>query len=254
MSGTGTVHAGGAAAQYSGAGAAPWETSDTIRTITGRRSAMKDSAASTAGRRPEGRQVRKSRATRRAIIDTTIRCLMKYGYHGTTYIRIAEESAFSRGAMRHHFASRIDIVKAVVDHLHERRLAAFRKAAGAIPPGQDRNEANIAALWAHVNHPMFMVFIDLALAARRDRELEAILRPAQENFRRECYYAALELFPEWLDRREQLRTAIEVSLYMMEGMVLDNVAPTGENTERLLDFLAHELRVLRRSGTGQRAE
>jgi AcrR family transcriptional regulator len=205
-----------------------------------------------ATRRPEGRQVRKSRATRRAIIDTTIRCLMKHGYHGTTYIRIAEESGFSRGAMRHHFASRIDIIKAVVEHLHEKRLAAFRKAASAIPPGQDRNVANIAALWAHVNHPMFMVFIDLALAARRDRDLEAILRPAQENFRRECYYAALELFPEWLDRREQLRTAIEVSLYMMEGMVLDNLEPDSENTQRLLDFLAHELRVLRTSVAGKR--
>jgi AcrR family transcriptional regulator len=216
---------------------------------------MKDSAiSSTDGRRPEGRQVRKSRATRRAIIDTAIRCLMKYGYHGTTYIRIAGESGFSRGAMRHHFASRIDIVKAVVDHLHERRLAAFRKAAGTVPPGQDRNAANIAALWAHVNHPMFMVFIDLALAARRDRELESILRPAQENFRRECYYAALELFPEWLNRRDQLRTAIEVSLYMMEGMVLDNLAPSGENTERLLDFLAHELQVLQTESDGRRGD
>lgn len=199
------------------------------------------------GRRPEGRQVRKSRAAQRAIIDTAIRCLMKYGYHGTTYIRIAEESGFSRGAMRHHFTSRGALMRAVVEHLHERRLAAFRKAASAIPQGKDRNEANISALWSHVNHPMFMIFIDLALAARRDRELEAILRPAQENFRRECYYTALELFPEWLNQRDQLRTAIEVSLYMMEGMVLDNLAPTGENTERLLDFLAHELRVLQTS-------
>jgi AcrR family transcriptional regulator len=201
-----------------------------------------------AARRAEGRQMRKSRATRRAIVDTTVRCLMKYGYHGTTFLCIAEESGFSRGAMRHHFASRIDIVKAVIDHLHEKRLAAFRKAAGAVAPGRDRSEANIAALWTHVNHPMFMVFIDLALAARRDRELGAVLRPAQDTFRRECYYAALELFPEWLGRREQLRTAIELSLYMMEGMVLDNLAPDGEQARRLLGFLAQQLRVLRADG------
>lgn len=101
--------------------------------------------------------------------------------------------------------------------------------------------ANIEALWQHVNRPVFMVFIDLGLAARKERELAAIVRPAQENLRRECYYAALELFPEWLKCREQLRTAIDMALYMMEGMVLDKLSSDG----RLLDFLGHELDVLR---------
>jgi AcrR family transcriptional regulator len=194
--------------------------------------------------RAVGRQLRKSRATRQAIVDTTVSCLMKYGYHGTTYPRIAQASGFSRGAMRYHFPTRRDIMSAAIEHLHVKRLNAFRKAAASTPAGQDRSTANIVALWRHVNHPMFMVFIDLALAARRDRDLAAILRPSQETFRRECYYTALELFPEWLGRRDQLRTAMELSQYMMEGMVLDNLAPDGESTERLLEFLPGQLRVL----------
>jgi hypothetical protein len=95
---------------------------------------------------------------------------------------------------------------------------------------------------------MFMVFIDLALAARKDSELAAIFRPAQRIFRQECYYAALELFPEWLKHRDQLRTAIDLTLYMMEGMVLDDLSPDGEIAERLLEFLTRELDVLRTSG------
>jgi hypothetical protein len=55
------------------------------------------------------------------------------------------------------------------------------------------------------------------------------------------------LFPEWLQYREQLRTAIDMALYMMEGMVLDDLSPGGEETIRLLDFLGHELDVLRNS-------
>jgi hypothetical protein len=42
------------------------------------------------------RQLRKSRATRRVIIDTTIRCLVKHGYSGTTYLRIAGNRVFAR--------------------------------------------------------------------------------------------------------------------------------------------------------------
>jgi AcrR family transcriptional regulator len=195
----------------------------------------------TSPRKTKGRQVRKSQATQRAIIETTIRCLVKYGYHDTTYVRISEESGISRGAMRHHFPSRADVMKATIEHLHEKRLAAFRKAAANIPADQSKTEANIEALWHHINHPIFMVFIDLGLAARRDPELNAIFRPAQETFRQECYYAALELFPEWLKHRDELRTAIDLALYMMEGMVLDNLPPDGESARRLLDFLTQEL-------------
>jgi len=198
-------------------------------------------------RKGKGKQARKSQATQRLIIDTTIKCLAKYGYHETTYIRISEEAGVSRGAMRHHFPSRVDIMKATIEYLHQKRLAAFRKAAASVPDGPARTNANIEALWQHVNHPMFMVFIDLALAARKDPELAAIFRPAQRVFRQECYYSALDLFPEWLKHREQLRTAIDLALYMMEGMVLDDLSPDGENATRLLDFLARELDVLRTS-------
>ncbi len=200
----------------------------------------------TSKRKTTGKQARKSQATQRMIIDTTIRCLARYGYHDTTYIRISEESGISRGAMRHHFPSRTDIMKTTIEYLHQKRLAAFKKAASGIPE-ETRTKANIEALWQHVNHPAFMVFIDLALAARKDRELAAIFRPAQETFRRECYYAALELFPEWLPHREQLRSAIDMALYMMEGMVLDDLSPDGDEARRLLDFLARELDVLRNS-------
>ena len=199
-------------------------------------------------RKTTGKQARKSRVTQGQIIETAIRCLANYGYHDTTYMRISRESGISRGAMRHHFPSRVDIMKATIEHLHDKRLAAFRKAAARYPDGPSRTRANIEALWQHVNHPTFMVFIDLALAARKDRELAAILRPAQRTFRQECYYAALELFPEWLKHREQLRTAIDLSLYMMEGMVLDDLSPEGESATRLLDFLARELDVLRTHG------
>lgn len=198
-------------------------------------------------RKLTGKQARKSQATQRMIIDTTIRCLAKYGYHDTTYIRISEKSGVSRGAMRHHFPSRTDIIKATIEYLHKKRLVAFKKAANSIRAEQSRTEASVEALWQHVNHPTFMVFIDLALAARKDQELAAIFRPAQDTFRRECYYAALELFPEWLQRREQLRTAIDMALYMMEGMVLDDLSLDGDEARRLLDFLGQELDVLRNS-------
>ena len=191
-----------------------------------------------------GTRLRKSQVTRQSIIDTTIACLVKHGYHATTYPRIAAAAGFSRGAMRYHFPTRRDVMAAAIEHLHEKRLKAFRRAAAATANDGDRPTAGLAALWRHVNHPMFMAFIELALAARRERALAALLCPRQEMFRRESYRVALELFPEWAGRGDQLRTAMELSQYMMEGMVLDSLDRDDEITQRLLDFLARQLLVL----------
>ena len=46
-----------------------------------------------------------------------------------------------------------------------------------------------------------------------------------------------------------MRTAIDLALYMMEGMVLDDLSPDGEGARRLLDFLARELDLLRNNHT-----
>ena len=219
--------------------------------VANRRVARKKRIAGVPVRAPDGR-LRKSQVTRQAIVDTTIACLIKHGCHSTTYPRIATVSGFSRGAMRHHFPTRRDIMSAAIKRLHEKRLKAFCRAAAATPNGRDRPTASLIALWRHVNHPMFMVFIDLALAARRDRTLAAILRPIQQTFRQELCLAALELFPEWAGRQDQLRTAIELSQYMMEGMVLDNLAMDNERTDRLLDFLARQLLMLLGESTGLR--
>ena len=45
---------------------------------------------------------------------------------------------------------------------------------------------------------------------------------------------------------------MELSQYMMQGMVLDNLAMDNESTDRLLDFLARQLLMLLRESAGLR--
>ena len=71
-------------------------------------------------------QAQKSAATRKLIIEAAIQCFVDLGYGRTTTMRIAEAAGLSRGAMLHHFPSKIDIVKAAVKELHAKRLKAFR--------------------------------------------------------------------------------------------------------------------------------
>ncbi len=192
-------------------------------------------------------QAQKSAATRKLIIEAAIQCFVDLGYGRTTTMRIAEAAGLSRGAMLHHFPSKIDIVKAAVDELHAKRLKAFRKSIMQTPAaGKGRVHGAVQAYWQHVRHPTFVAFFELSVAARTDPELEAILKPAQAAFDEEWYRTAAEAFPEWQSDTAAFDLALDLSRYLLEGMAVSFL--THEESEReqhVLDYLEAQLRALR---------
>jgi len=194
-----------------------------------------------------GIQYQKSLATRNKIIKTAIKCFIEYGYQQTTYIKISNISGLSRGAMRHHFPSKIDIVKAAIDYLYEKRLKAFRQDVSNRPPNVDRISYGLESFWQQVNHPLYKAFFELSVATRTDAELEAVLRPAEEAFNLEYQKTATEVFPEWKHHPKALRLAMNLCRYLLEGMAVDVIPPSKEDATQLLEYLGQHLRELSRS-------
>src|SRR5271169_5670622 len=73
----------------------------------------------------QGWQQRKSVQTRVAILEAAIDCLEKHGYRRTTTQVIAEIAGDSRGAMLHHYATRQDLIAAVIDYTMYKRMEVF---------------------------------------------------------------------------------------------------------------------------------
>ena len=198
-------------------------------------------------------QAQKSAATRRQIIDAAIDCFVRLGYARTTTTRIAEAAGLSRGAMLHHFPTKLAVVKAAVDELHAKRLKAFRKAADAAPPaGPGRVHAAVQAYWQHTRHPIFVAFFELSVAARTDPELGAILRPAQAAFDEAWVRTAQEAFPEWQSRPEVFDLALHLSRYLIEGMAVSFLThEEAERGEHVLRYLEELLTALQPAAQGQ---
>jgi AcrR family transcriptional regulator len=195
-----------------------------------------------------GWQAQKSAATRTLIIEAAIKCFVDLGYARTTTTVIAARAGLSRGAMLHHFPSKVDIVRAAVEYLHAKRLKAFRRAAQRGPSngGGDRLRANLEAYWQHVRHPMFVAFFELVVAARTDPELAQILRPAQEAFEDEWHRTAREVFTEWHTDDETFDVALDLTRYVLEGMAISFlVHKETERDRRVVDYLERKLRELR---------
>ena len=217
---------------------------------------MKSSAKASrggAGQEPSGWQAQKSASTRLQIVESALRCVVDLGYACTTTTVIAEEAGLSRGAMLHHFPSKIDIVRAAVEHLHAKRLKAFRRAIDKLPRDDTRVRRALEAYFEHVKHPMYVAFLELWVASRTDPELQAILKPAQEAFEREWYRTAVDLFPEWGGAGENFDIALDLVHYVMDGMAVSLLMhEIGDHERRMIGYLEERLRELasRRSPRG----
>ncbi|MFB0872186.1 MULTISPECIES: TetR/AcrR family transcriptional regulator [unclassified Sphingobium] len=175
-------------------------------------------------------QALKSMQTRARLIDATIRVLVRNGYARTTTPQVALEAGLSRGAMLHHFENGVSLIKETIMHLHERRLHAFRRAAerNALDHG-----AMVRTYWRQIQKPAFVAFHELAIAARTNAELAAILMPLQAEFRQRFDSLAMTLYPDWQSEPERFALAMAVSQATMEGMAINLM--TGAMDEALVE-------------------
>lgn len=193
-----------------------------------------------------GRQAQKSASTRKLIVEAALQCLIKYGYSQTTTPRIADEAGLSRGAMMHHFSNRLTVIQAAIEYLHAKRLRAFKRAVSSLPENQPHLHDALEAYWRHVSHPLFVAFHELAVAARTDKDLERILKPAQDAFYRAWYELAVDLFPEWQSDRPSFDLALNLVQVALEGMALSRLSstPNPKAEARLFEYLEACLRDL----------
>ncbi|MDX6640958.1 MAG: hypothetical protein QOF12_1969 [Solirubrobacteraceae bacterium] len=158
--------------------------------------------------------------TRGKILDATIRSLLENGYAQTTTRAVAALAGVSPGAMAHYFPHRVDLVAAAMEQLVERRIAAWREAAGDLPAdASERIPALLDHVWRDFNGLTFPVFIKLWAAAADDPELYERLAESEERIARSITELAVGAFRE-LDAPAGWEGRLLVTLAAMRGLAL----------------------------------
>jgi len=134
---------------------------------------------------PRRTQEERRAATRGALLDAAIACLVEYGCEGTTTGRVCERAGLSRGAHLHHFRTRPALVAAALEELALRRGDDIRRQVESLPRGEERIEQALDAIWGWFTGPLFSASVDLAAAARTDEELRAQLAPVERRLSHE---------------------------------------------------------------------
>ncbi len=205
----------------------------------------KQTASNPTGPGQQGWQAHKSSGTRQQILDAAVYCIINIGYAKTTTMMIAKQAGLSRGATMHHFPSKTDIITATVEYLFEKRIRAFRRSSRTLPKKKDRVKLAVTAYWEHANHPLFVAFFELSVAARNDPELRKILQPAQTRFDEAWYATAEEAFPEWQKDSQAFDLALSLSQTLIEGIAMSHLMhPRAHNEKMLLGYLEKQIREL----------
>ncbi|HET6449361.1 MAG TPA: TetR/AcrR family transcriptional regulator [Conexibacter sp.] len=183
-------------------------------------------ATSTRARRT---QEERRAATRSALLDAALACLVEHGYEGTTTGRVCERAGVSRGAHQHHFGTRPALVAAALEELAMRRLDEIRREVASLPQGEARVEQALEAIWGWFTGPLFQASIDLAAAARTDRELRAQLAPVEARLSQGTLRCCREMLaPGSEDRsRDQL---IQMTLGTVRGLALLPILQPGSRS------------------------
>ncbi|WP_354701743.1 HTH-type transcriptional regulator BetI [Paraconexibacter sp. AEG42_29] len=176
-------------------------------------------------------QAERREATRTALLDATIECLVEYGYAEATTARVADLAGVSRGAQVHYFANKAAMVTAAVDHLAQRRIAEFATQAARLPDGENRPEALLDLIWDVHQGDIFVATIELWVAARVDPQLHAALTDLERGVSLSIMRLTAELLPG-AAQRPGFRDDVEFVVSSILGLALLRITG-GENTRAM---------------------
>jgi len=127
-----------------------------------------------------GETVRSQQAekARRHICRSVIACLDERGYSETSLGRVQKRAGISRGALTHHFPTRVDMMVATVEQILEPvRFSGKRR--GRAFPQEATIRLHLVRLWTDtVNTVEGRALFEILVAARTDVELQVRIAPA----------------------------------------------------------------------------
>jgi AcrR family transcriptional regulator len=133
--------------------------------------------------RPRRTNAERSGQTRGAIIEAAIELLFSRGHTATTTIAVAARAKVSRGAMLHHFPTRVGMLIAVAEHIvtwqREQRREKFKE----LGVGLKRYYAGADINWEVQKQPATIALLEIMMATRSDPQLRKGFAPFIKQMR-----------------------------------------------------------------------
>jgi AcrR family transcriptional regulator len=181
---------------------------------------------------PRRTQEERSAQTRIRLLDAAIKCLVEYGYSGTTTPRVAERAGLTRGAQVHHFGSKTDLVVAAIKHLAQRRIESAILDVGRLMASEEPAGQILDFIWDVHQGPLFVATAELWLAGRTDDTLAAEMAKVEPAVNTALLVAIAQTTPDESAQRE-IRDFVYTAMDALHGILISSfVDRDEERTQR----------------------
>ena len=164
----------------------------------------------------------RSRATRRRLLETTIRCLATHGWEVSTVGFIAGQAGISRGAVQHHFRTREALILGALEFMFEERAALLDALPEPTGAGPERVHAVVAGLVETIGGELFRAALQVWTVAAADPALRVAVVPLEKRFARGVHRRAVRLLGAD-DADPEVRALIQATLDLARGLALAGV-------------------------------
>lgn len=184
----------------------------------------------TAASRPRRSQEQRSAETRERLIVAAIECIERVGYVDATTTLIVDHANVSRGALQHHFATKADLIVAVIDRVSEELNLRFDVASLAAAPLEKRVAAIVDRYWDVFMGPSFRAVLSISLSIGGEPALAARLAACLDEARESYGVIWHELFRDAGRSDAELAAIRRVVMSAARGFgVLKMLQPGGDH-------------------------
>lgn len=177
-------------------------------------------------------QAERRAATRTALLEATVECLVEYGYTNVTAAQIATRAGVTRGAQAHYFATKAELVVGGLEYVTGRIIDEFRADPPQRPTEAETVMALVDRLWAMHDSKLFVAIVELWLGSRTDRELHTHVRKSNRRLTLGISELLNEIVPDFLARPRGTAVMLTALAAIRGVMLVSFVA--GEPTIRTL--------------------
>jgi len=169
-------------------------------------------------------QEEKSREMRMRLIQATLACLQERGYHGTSISQIIDRAGVSRGAWRHHYRNKKDLVAAAAEYFLSGPIDTAREIAPTFKNRENLLTDVVDYIWENFYQgPYRDIWLELNVACRTDIELRERLKPVIKNFFNTLDELWREHFYAVDDASATIEILMNLTLYSMRGMAIQSI-------------------------------
>lgn len=196
----------------------------------------------------ESWQMEKSRLSRNRILEAAISIIRHDGLANATASRIAKESGLTWGAVQHHFGTKDDVLRAILEKSH----ADFIELMVAVPfeelTLQQRIDRFIDVMWSHYCGDAFLASVDVTLAEGRDPTQRTEWTKTATLHAREHIALMRRAFDAMTKPEDELQEILLFVHVVLTGLAIDRIlepnraSRAGRHLDRLKLMLMADLR------------